>query len=142
MLADGRIDRAGFTTIYEAMLGLCAEGSTERVLLHGDLGFTNLLADERGITAVLDWANAMYGDPLYDLAWLSYWPSPVDWLGLWRARPGAAWDATVERRVLCAWCYITLIAMRFFALVGQPHGPWARDHMLGHLADARTRGVL
>jgi hygromycin-B 4-O-kinase len=142
MLADGRIDRAGFTTIYEAMLGLCTEGAAERVLLHGDLGFTNLLADERGITAVLDWANSMYGDPLYDLAWLSYWPSPVDWLGLWRARPGVAWDAAVERRVLCAWCYITLIAMRFFALAGQPHGPWSRDHMLGRLADARARGVL
>lgn len=67
---------------------------------------------------------------------------PGDWLGLWRARPGAAWDAGAERRVLCAWCYITLTAMRFFALAGQPHGPWARDQMLGRLAEARPRGLL
>lgn len=143
MFDDGRVDRAGFETIYAAMLGLSADAPGGRVLLHGDPGFTNLLADETGITAVLDWANAMYGDPLYDLAWLSYWPSPVEWLPLWRSRPGAAWGDAVERRLLCAWCYITLIAMRFFGLSGQPQvGAWARDLMLARLAEARGRELL
>jgi hygromycin-B 4-O-kinase len=143
MFADGRLDQAGFTTIYDVMVSLSAEAPEERALVHGDAGFDNLLADAQGITAVLDWANAMYGDPLYDLAWLSFWPSPVDWLQLWRARPGARWDGALERRVLCCWCYSTLIAMRFFAFSGQPHvGSWVRDQMFARLADARTRGLL
>lgn len=142
LFADGRIDQAGFTTIYDAMTALSADIPPERALVHGDVGFDNLLADDQGITGVLDWANAMYGDPLYDLAWLSFWPSPVDWLQLWRARSSQHWNAYVERRVLCAWCYSALIAMRFFAVTGQPHiGSWVRDQMLTRLSEARARGV-
>lgn len=140
---EGRLDRAGFTTIYDAMAGLGAGATPGRSLVHGDLGFDNILADERGLTAVLDWANAKYGDPLYDLAWLSFWPSPVEWLALWRQRPEARWDVEAERRVLCCWCFQALIAMRFFAVTGQPSvGDWVRDLMLARLQDARVRGLL
>jgi hygromycin-B 4-O-kinase len=139
---DGRLDRAGFTTIYEAMVTLSDDVTPERTLVHGDLGFDNILADEHGLTAVLDWANAMYGDPLYDLAWLSFWPSPVDWLELWRRRPQARWDAEADRRVVCCWCYQALIAMRFFAITGQPQvGDWVRDQMFERLRGARDRGL-
>jgi hygromycin-B 4-O-kinase len=140
---DGRLDRVGFTTIYEALVALSAGTTTERTLVHGDLGFDNILADDQGLTAVLDWANAKYGDPLYDLAWLSFWPSPVDWLALWRQRPEARWDADAERRVVCCWCFHALIAMRFFAVTGQPQvGDWVRDQMLARLQSARARGLL
>ncbi|KPC86502.1 hydrogenase expression protein HypB, partial [Streptomyces sp. NRRL F-6602] len=47
----------------------------------GDLLSRNVLAGEAGITGVLDWGNALYGDPLYDAAWrLHWWP----WYPGWR----------------------------------------------------------
>ena len=37
-------------------------------LLHGDPGSHNFLIDESGIRAVIDWEDALLGDPLFDLA--------------------------------------------------------------------------
>lgn len=45
----------------------------ERQLIHGDLLNRNVLVNGDEITAVFDWGNAMYGDALYDAAWLLYW---------------------------------------------------------------------
>jgi aminoglycoside phosphotransferase (APT) family kinase protein len=40
----------------------------ETVLLHGDLGNSNIYSDGREITAVLDWEDCMAGDPVFDIA--------------------------------------------------------------------------
>jgi aminoglycoside phosphotransferase (APT) family kinase protein len=40
------------------------------VLVHGDYRTGNYLADETGVTAILDWEGAHLGDPLEDLGWL------------------------------------------------------------------------
>lgn len=37
-------------------------------LLHRDLKHANLIADKKGKTWIIDWENAILGDPLYDLA--------------------------------------------------------------------------
>ena len=42
----------------------------ERVLLHGDFRMGNLLIDENGLAAVLDWELARIGDPAQDLGYL------------------------------------------------------------------------
>ncbi|MFE1128398.1 phosphotransferase family protein [Streptomyces albidoflavus] len=55
-----------------------------RRLIHGDLLSRNVLAGEAGITGVLDWGNALYGDPLYDAAWLLHW---WPWYPGWRTPP-------------------------------------------------------
>jgi aminoglycoside phosphotransferase (APT) family kinase protein len=39
-------------------------------LVHGDYRTGNYLADETGVTAILDWELAHLGDPLEDLGWL------------------------------------------------------------------------
>lgn len=39
-------------------------------LLHGDLAQHNLFSDGRRITAIIDWEDALAGDPIYDIA---YW---------------------------------------------------------------------
>jgi aminoglycoside phosphotransferase (APT) family kinase protein len=36
--------------------------------VHGDFGSNNVLADGEHITGVVDWSEAMIGDPLYDVA--------------------------------------------------------------------------
>lgn len=40
------------------------------VLVHGDFRTGNYLADETGVTAILDWEGAHLGDPIEDLGWL------------------------------------------------------------------------
>mgnify|MGYP005848544031 CR=1 FL=1 len=41
-----------------------------RGLVHGDFRLGNLLVDEQGVRAVLDWELAKIGDPVEDLGWL------------------------------------------------------------------------
>lgn len=47
----------------------------ERKLVHGDFGSNNVLVDteKSKITALLDWENALYGDPLVDIAIAYFW---------------------------------------------------------------------
>ncbi|HCS28486.1 MAG TPA: phosphotransferase family protein [Spongiibacteraceae bacterium] len=42
----------------------------DEALVHGDFRNGNLLVDEQGISAVLDWELAHIGDPMEDLGWL------------------------------------------------------------------------
>ena len=44
--------------------------SATPVLVHGDYRTGNYLADESGVTAILDWEGAHLGDPIEDLGWL------------------------------------------------------------------------
>lgn len=51
---------------------------TQHRLVHGDFGSNNVLAAGQAVTAVIDWSEAMAGDPLYDLANLFFWRSWLD----------------------------------------------------------------
>ncbi len=42
---------------------------TRRALVHGDFRIGNLIVDETGLRAVLDWELAHAGDPMEDLGW-------------------------------------------------------------------------
>ena len=42
----------------------------DRRVVHGDFRNGNLIVDERGLVAVLDWELAHLGDPMEDLGWL------------------------------------------------------------------------
>jgi aminoglycoside phosphotransferase (APT) family kinase protein len=44
--------------------------SARRTLVHGDFRVGNVLVDESGLTAVLDWELVHRGDPVEDLGWL------------------------------------------------------------------------
>ena len=53
------------------LLSFCTE---KRYLVHADYGHDNTLADEAGnITAVFDWEHSLFGDFVYDIAWLDFW---------------------------------------------------------------------
>ncbi|GHF36675.1 aminoglycoside phosphotransferase (APT) family kinase protein [Amycolatopsis bartoniae] len=59
-------------------------------LMHGDFTFANVLAENGGVTAVVDWEQATIGDPMLDLGWF---------VGLWAhageqpaaVPPGRSW---------------------------------------------------
>jgi len=83
----------------------------ERVL-HGDFRLGNLLVDEGGLRAVLDWELAHLGDPLEDLGWsmIRAWrfdavrpagvfPDRESWIAEYEAASGM----TVDRAALVWW---------------------------------------
>lgn len=53
-----------------------------RHLVHSDLLNYNVLVEGDRVSAVLDWGSSLYGDWLYDIAWLCYWGP---WYAQWRA---------------------------------------------------------
>ncbi len=42
-------------------------------LVHGDFGSNNVLAHAGRVTGVIDWSEALIGDPLYDMANIFFW---------------------------------------------------------------------
>lgn len=49
-----------------------------RRLVHGDFGSNNVLVEAGAITGLIDWSEAMIGDPLYDLANIFFWRPWLD----------------------------------------------------------------
>lgn len=74
-----------------------------RQLVHADFGSNNVLVSSRQVTAVIDWSEAMLGDPLYDVANIFFWRT---WLACMEQQASffetdlnrGGWDAD---RMLC-----------------------------------------
>ena len=64
---------SSFDAGYQLLARLADRLPAGRHVIHGDLLNRNVLIREGEITAVLDWGNALFGDSLYDAAWLIYW---------------------------------------------------------------------
>ena len=117
---DSFLERDLFDALYRRMLHLADFCPEERHLLHCDLHFDNILSDGQRITGVIDWGNAGYGDPLYDVAWLRR----VNALGetfvdpaLLDARYGAA--PHYRERIACYELALGLDDLRFYAKTGR-----------------------
>ena len=52
----------------------------QRFLVHGDLLNYNVLVSTCAVSAVIDWGCSLYGDFLYDVAWLAFW---APWYPAW-----------------------------------------------------------
>jgi hygromycin-B 4-O-kinase len=115
-----------FDAALEILKQLVPRMPTERHLIHKDLLYSNTLVQADRISAVLDWGNSMYGDHLYDAAWLLYcqpryttWPD-LDLAGELRRH----WEATgslpadLEARLLCYQIHIGLGAQAHNAYDG------------------------
>lgn len=111
------LELADIKPLAQALTDLLPVCPEQRTLLHGDFGFTNVLVADGRITAVLDWANALYGDPLYDLAWLDFWGAGVNYAQTGRSRSAARGEDLTgfADRLACYQAYVALDAMRFFA---------------------------
>jgi hygromycin-B 4-O-kinase len=72
-LERSSVGTESFTLGYAKLAELVGGLPNHRQLIHGDLLNHNVLVAGNRITAVLDWGNAMYGDALFEAAWLVYW---------------------------------------------------------------------
>ena len=62
-----------FEAAFIHMQRLVPACPNERHLIHSDLLNFNVLVQGDRISALLDWGSSMYGDFLWDLAWLTFW---------------------------------------------------------------------
>jgi hygromycin-B 4-O-kinase len=138
LFRDSFLQRDVFETIYRHMLRLAADCPEERALIHNDFHFENVLADGGHITGVIDWGNALYGDPLHEIAQLAWWSG---WPGWWyddsapllRERYGAT--AHYDERIACYTCHVALDELRYNARVGnRAQYERARDRILTLIA--------
>ena len=65
--------QAAFDAGLAALERLSADLRPPIGVVHADLLNANVLVDGARIAAVLDWGSAMYGDPLHDVAWITFW---------------------------------------------------------------------
>ncbi len=96
------------------LLPYCPE---ERYLVHGDYGFNNVFSDGSSITGVIDWEGSLYGDFLFDVAWLSFWSQNLNYQELYLKhtdKKGVKIEHFKER-VLCYKLYIGLGTLSFYA---------------------------
>ena len=108
-LENSREGARDFDTGLKVLERLTERMPDERYVIHHDLLYDNVLVDRDKISGVLDWANSMYGDYLYDAAWLLYcqpryttWPD-VDLAGALRRHweAGGSIPDNLEARLLC-----------------------------------------
>lgn len=118
---------------YKQLVGYCPN---IRHLVHGDYGFNNLLSDGKKITSVIDWELSKYGDFLYDVAWLSFWETTIDYADIFLKHYQEK-DVSVpnlHERILCYKLHFGLGALGFFSDSEQDKSyKWAKERLLGLL---------
>lgn len=72
-LERSSVGASGFDESYAALVELARNAPQDRHLIHSDLLNYNVLVTGHKFSGVIDWGCAMYGDFLYDLAWLVFW---------------------------------------------------------------------
>jgi hygromycin-B 4-O-kinase len=95
--------------------------------VHSDLLHFNVLVDDARVTAVIDWGSSLYGDFLYDIAWLCFF---APWYPEWRridfrteaARYWASIGVELEQfdaRIDCYQLHIGLDEQAYCAFTGR-----------------------
>ena len=79
-LAASAVGSGPFETAFAELRRLAADLPDARHLVHSDLVNHNVLASGDRLTGVFDWGSSLYGDFLYDLAWISFW---APWYPSW-----------------------------------------------------------
>lgn len=96
--------------LVEAFCDLDSTRLQSSYLLHGDLSDANVFATTDGkVTALLDWEDALAGDPLFDLAsWACFRAHHGQWQSFVRAYYGGEGPADLWERF---WTYYLRIAL-------------------------------
>lgn len=126
------LERDVFERVYRRMTDLLSHCPEERRLIHGNIGYNNVLTQDGMITAVLDWQDAGYGDPLYDVAQLDLWDPGGGWAGRFFDRSTAQGRGVTsyDERIRCYQLYTVLNALRFFAKKGDEGAyRWVRERL-------------
>ncbi len=110
-LAAGLIDRAEQAKIDRAFENLLPAASRQPLgLVHGDPGNHNVFVDGERIT-LIDWEDALAGDPLMDLAnWATFHPERR-WPTFFASIPGTGPSSGDETQDSLFWLYFLRLAL-------------------------------
>ncbi|KIO78491.1 hypothetical protein TH53_03570 [Pedobacter lusitanus] len=115
------LDPILFGRLHQRMQELFVYLPHQKNILHGDYGYDNLLLDqEHKVTAVLDWAEMLLGDELYDLVsmndpWVTT-PEDTSFLALWKKEMESGQEEiyNFEQRLECYRIHYTLFSLHIF----------------------------
>jgi hygromycin-B 4-O-kinase len=126
-LANSPTGAAPFEAAFGRLRDLVTVCPEQRHLVHADLLNYNVLVQMPRVSAVIDWGCSLYGDFLYDIAWLAFWaPWYPAWAGVdfvdQAARHYAAIGLDVpdfEDRLRCYEVHIGLDSQAYNAFKGE-----------------------
>ena len=81
-LSRSALATAAFDEGLDCLQSLLPHASEDRHLIHSDLLHFNVLVANDRVSAIVDWGCSMYGDLLYDIAWLVFWSH---WYPAWQS---------------------------------------------------------
>jgi len=141
-LRQSEFGQRAFDAGYQRLETLVDACPNQRDLLHSDLLYFNVLVRDDRISAVLDWGSSMYGDYLWDLAWLTFWqPWYRPWSGLDSRHAARQHYAAIgldvpnfEERLRCYEIDIGLDGLAYQAFAGHwDNLAWTARRLLGLL---------
>lgn len=121
LFATSFLEKDVWDQLYGTLVDLIKYCPQERYLLHGDFGFDNLFIADGQVAGVIDWEHSMYGDFLYDVAWLAFWSKGYDFKTSYIAYVQSK-DRDIHffnERLLCYQLYIGLGSLSFYAYSNQ-----------------------
>jgi len=127
---EGILERDLFFRLYDELKERVLDIPPVRSLVHADYGFDNVLATPHRVTAVIDWANACFGDHLFDVARMQMLQPEWQFEQHFRERYSARGEELpgYANRLWCYYVYMLLDGMRFYAQTRQPDGyKWLVD---------------
>ena len=127
-------EKTVFEDAYKKLTELVSFCPEERYLVHGDFGGDNVIAQKDEITGIIDWSEALYGDFLYDVAWMDFWNnhalSVKDTFYELSHNKGDNMDHYNER-ILAYQIRLGLSSLYFYAITNQfEKYVWSRDKLM------------
>ncbi len=134
--------RSGVRCGVERLRILAQHVPQRQDVIHGDLLNRNVLVADSKIAAVFDWGCSLYGDHLYDIAWLTFCspytsgfdPEAVRDFAQQHYRGKSSAPVDFDLRIGCYELHIGLSAIAYQAFRG--------DRSAAVLLAAQTRAVL
>lgn len=116
LFKKGIFEEEHYHKIFNKMRDLSVNLSEDRKLIHGDLGYNNILIKDGKVSGVLDWGISKYGDFIYDFAWLDFWTNITNYSEI--LKPNYKKEAlfNFDERILCYKLHVALTTMGFFAV--------------------------
>lgn len=109
------LEEGVYNKLYQRLTQLVEFCPEDRHLIHGHFGFDTLFTDGKKITGVIDWTESKYGDFLYDVAWLLFWPTDPEFQGIFNKHYAKTVFMNYRQRILCYQLHIAINALSFYA---------------------------
>lgn len=104
----------------------------KQVVCHGDLNHNNLLLTTDNQLYLIDWDNAMIGDPVIDVGFILKWYIPEEDWDAWLLHYGIEKDCNLFKRM---YWYLLLDALQYIYWHSQRNEPEKRDSRIKDIYD-------